>query len=90
MDLANMHLTKASRMIENSPDRPVTERRGYFARFFGFTRGFGGEFSIVRNRSSLRRRTSSGGSKSRDSAPRLLGVRCFGLRGLAFMVVCHG
>jgi hypothetical protein len=72
-------------MIENSPDRPVTERRGYFARFFGFARGAGGEFNNVRSRSSARRSASSLGNRSSDSASRLLGVRRFGLGGFAFI-----
>jgi hypothetical protein len=78
------------RMIQNPPDRPVraTERRGYFARFFGFTRGAGGEFSIVRSRSSVRLLTSSGGSKSSDSSSRLLGVRSFRLGGFVVMGRC--
>ena len=77
-------------MIQNSPDRPVTERRGYFARFFGFTRGFGGEFNIVRSRSSLRRSISSRGSKSSGAAFCLLGACRLGLGVFAFMVGAYG
>ncbi len=67
-------------MSQYPPDRPVTERRGYFARFFGFARGAGGELSSVRSRSSARRSTSSRGSRSSDSDSRF-GVRRFGLGG---------
>jgi hypothetical protein len=59
-------------MIQNAIDRPVTEGRGYFARFFGLARalgvnGFGGEFNSVRSRSSVRFSASPRGSKSSDS-----------------------
>jgi hypothetical protein len=74
-------------MIEDLPDRPVSERRGYFARFFGFTRGAGREFSSVRSRSSARFSASSLGNRSSDSASRLLAVRRFGLGGFPFMAV---
>jgi hypothetical protein len=72
-------------MTQNATDRPVTERRGYFARFFGFDRafrGFGGEFNIVRSKSSVLFSPSSLGNKSSDSSSVLLGVRRFGLGGM--------
>ena len=72
-------------MIENPRDRPVTERRGYFARFFGLARGIGGEFRSVRNRSSVRFSASSRGNRSSGSSFRLLGARRFGFCGFAFM-----
>ena len=76
-------------MIQNSLHRPVTERRGYFGRrFFGFTRGFGGEVNMVRSRSSVLRSTSSR-VKSAYSASRLLGVRRFGL-GLFMVGIIRG
>lgn len=73
-------------MIQNSLDRPVTERRGYFARFFGFARGAGGEFSIVLSRFSVLFSASARGNRSSDSASRLLGSRRFGLDGFGFIV----
>jgi hypothetical protein len=77
-------------MMQTSTDRPVSERRAYFVRFFGLARafrvnGFGGEFNIVRNRSSVRFSPSSRGNKSIDSAFRLLGVRRFVSGGFAFI-----
>lgn len=58
-------------MNNHQADRPVIDKRGYFARFFGFTRAFGvnglgGEFSIARSKSSVRRSASSRGSTSSD------------------------
>jgi hypothetical protein len=63
--------------------------RGYFTRFFGFARaflGFGGEFSIVRSKSSVLFSPSSRGSKSSDSGSCLLGVCRSGLGGLVFII----
>ena len=74
-----------------SPDRPVTEGRGYFARFFGFVRGAGGELSIARSSSAVRFSAASRGNRSSDSASGLLGFRRFGFGVLLVMVVlCHG
>lgn len=56
-------------MNHHLADRPVSDKRGYFARFFGFARAFGvngcgGLFSIARSRLSARRRPSRCGRKS--------------------------
>jgi hypothetical protein len=68
---ANIYVTKtANRSTIPARDRPEPDERGYFlARSFGFAfgvKGAGGEFNIVRKRSSVRRTASSRGSKSSD------------------------
>ena len=70
---------------QNSTDRPVCERRGYFVRFFGFARGAGGELSIARSSAAVRFSASSRGNRSSASASRLLGVRCFALDSFLVM-----
>ena len=60
-------MTKA---MDNSADRPVSGGRAYrLARFFGFAfgvNGSGGELSIARSKSSVRRFPSSGETNSID------------------------
>src|SRR3990172_7731787 len=64
-------LDKGGNMNQHLADRPVSDKRGYFARFFGFAfgvNGAGGLLNIARNRSSVRRSASSRGNNSSDLA----------------------
>lgn len=65
-----IYLRKTGRQPTMAADRPVTEWRAYFlARFFGFFGawcGSGGERSIARSKSSVRRSARSRGKNSGD------------------------